>query len=254
MNTKLAFRCKMVISFVCLATLGCSDAGNIPDDPIGQFDDGTYEIFDGTEIIGIIYAHHDYATIASSYEFWKFDAGRMDCLELVSSANSQCNLSGKTIRRSAENYYSVTSPKFPSWWTDSKLNNAVYLRARYLNHPATDGGFSCPTNVPEATCTYAPPDTIATTNITMFPTGTSKYGEKTVIVAESGTNKVETWFMDSFFSYADKAFSDDMGASFTHDTSMMVPCSVGCSTTGTKVDVTYSKCKQAPTNTGDCTE
>jgi|GEM_PF-4706161 len=246
MTIKLGSFCMLAIPFVCLGIMGCSEA-DVPLDPIGQFDDGTYEIFDPAGVlIGAIYAHHDLIDIKSSYEYWKLDpaSGAMSCNE-----KSNCDLTGKIIKPS------ITT-KFGDFagWRDNKaytFNNPWYLRATYSDHKATTD-FSCN----DSTCKYLPANDVPTTPISIFPLGTYEYERDIVVVTNSPSGVVETWFMAAFFATSSRPTD---GISFTHAASADLPCGVACAapcgnecSSKYRVDVQYATCRIAPTSTTDC--
>lgn len=246
MKTKLPIRCTLTIPLVGLGIVGCSEA-DVPLDPIGQFDTGTYEIFDpGGVLIGAIYAYHDLVDIKNSYEYWKLDpaSSAMNCIKM-----SSCSLTSKLIKPS-------TTTKFGDFaaWRDNeayRFNNPWYLRATYADHKANDDLFC-----DDTTCKYVPSNDVPTTPISIFPAGTYEYGRDFVVVTNNAKGAVETWFMSAFFASSSQPTE---GVSFTTAANAEVPCSVACAATCSdecsskyRVDVQYATCIEAPTNTTDC--
>lgn len=246
MKSSLSVRCTLTIPFACLGIVGCSEA-DVPLDPIGQFDTGTYEIFDPNGVlIGAIYAYHDLIDIKNSYEYWKLDPASS---AMICNEKSNCNLAGKVVKPS-------TTTKFGDFaaWRDNeayRFNNPWYLRATYADHKANDDLFC-----DDTTCKYVPSNDVPTTPISIFPAGTYEYGRDFVVVTNNAKGAVETWFMSAFFASSNRS---NETISFTTAVSSEIPCSIACAASCTgdcsskfRVDVQYAKCTAAPTSTTDC--
>lgn len=221
------------------AAPGCAD-NDAPAEPIGQFDDGTFEIRDPANnyaLIGAIFAHYDRSTLGNSFEYWVVQGSYCP--------GTSCALDGMQFKNTGD--ASVSFDRWKDSGVPARINNPSIFRATYSDHGG--GGLTCQTGTAGDACAYAAKGS-PTTTVSMLPPGSFAKGgaaELPLVVVQNASDGLhETWFMSSFFSGKDGEFSLTSlsgGSSFF--------CAA-CSAT-LKLDVLYKRCGTAlPRTTSEC--
>ncbi|HMY19484.1 MAG TPA: hypothetical protein PKA58_24335 [Polyangium sp.] len=198
---------------------GCSDT----DDgfiPVGQFDDGIFEITGpNKELLGRIFAHtpkitrRDGTTVIdynNSSEVWVVDGTYCS-----SDQTAACPHKSLTFTY-------ITKMDYQRWRDGAQfnLNNPRIYQATYQTRDVTLGLTGCDK---KQSCIFTP-DTGVTTDASMFPANKQyKKGMDVlplVLVHNNGTSTTETWFMNEFFNnttgaWAGVALSDAVNAAVT---------------------------------------
>lgn len=230
----------LILAFLLLqAASGCGDDG-APEEPIGQFDDGTFEIRDPAKdnsLIGAIFAHYDESRLGDSFEYWVVQGSYCP--------GTSCALNGMQFKNTGD-----ASVSFDSWkdsGVPARINNPAIFRATYSKH--VSGGLTCPTGATGDACAYDAKGS-PTTPLSMFPAGSFAKGgaaDVPLVVIQSASDGLhETWFMSSFFSGKDGEFS------LTNLTSGSGFFCAACSAP-LQLDVVYARCGTAlPRTTTEC--
>lgn len=238
-----------------ISVTGCSEE-EVPLDPIGQFDDGTYEIRDAKDtLVGEIFARHINGDYNNSFEYWV--VGMEFCATNAMNSLTNCKLDQRKIHAvpgsSYESSDAGTDAAFNAWKLKvsedlKSLNNPIVFRAKYTKHenPAWD----CSKN---PSCTYSPGG--MSTSISMYskPGLFGKDGAVALPFVSVGTDMngkmFETWFMGRFFNVTDDA--RDFTMPNIGDTATF-PCAVCTRAPSIVVDVNYEKCKALPSTITEC--
>lgn len=229
---------------------GCTE-GEVPLDPIGQFDNGTYQIFGADDVlIGEIFAYHE-VDYEKSFEYWVVD--KNFCTTTPTTGLTNCQLDKRKIHAVPRSSYEGPDAAYGDWKGAvferlKPLSNHLVFRAKYTKqaNPIWD----CSKN---PSCTYSPSGT--STSISMYskPSIFGKNGASALPFVSVGTDMngkmFETWFMDRFFNTTDDA--TDFAMTSIGDTAPF-PCLVCSRAPKIVVDVVYNKCNELPANNAEC--